>query len=110
MDESVCPTLGPKDLQVGGAGAPACQPVFSRLLTVVAPNRAASGRATAPDPETEYGIEIPADDDFETLAGFLPFRLGEIPRAGATVEFDGRRYTVLEMERNRISRVRIEKM
>jgi len=26
------------------------------------------------------------------------------------VEYDGRRYTVLEMERNRIARVRIEKM
>jgi CBS domain containing-hemolysin-like protein len=62
------------------------------------------------DLETEYGIEIPADGDFETLAGFLLFRLGEIPRAGAAVEFGGRRYTVLEMDRNRIARVRIEKM
>ena len=35
------------------------------------------------DLESEYGIEIPADAGFETLAGFLLFRLGEIPRAGA---------------------------
>lgn len=62
------------------------------------------------DLDTEHGIEIPADGGFETLAGFLLFRFGEIPRAGATVEFDGRRYTVLEMERNRIARVRIEKL
>ncbi len=34
------------------------------------------------DLETEFGIEIPADAGFETLAGFLLFRLGEIPRAG----------------------------
>ena len=33
--------------------------------------------------ESEYGIEIPADAGFETLAGFLLFRLGEIPHAGA---------------------------
>jgi len=62
------------------------------------------------DLETEYGIEIPADDGFETLAGFLLLRLGEIPKPGATVEFDGRRYTVLEMERNRIAKVRVEKI
>ena len=62
------------------------------------------------DLESEYGIEIPADAGFETLAGFLLFRLGEIPHAGEAVEYQGRRYTVLEMERNRIARVRIEKL
>lgn len=62
------------------------------------------------DLESEYGIEIPTDAGFETLAGFLLFRLGEIPRAGESVEYQGRRYTVLEMERNRIARVRVEKV
>ena len=61
------------------------------------------------DLESEFGIEIPADAGFETLAGFLLFRLGRIPHAGEFVEYDGRRYTVLEMERNRIARVRVEK-
>jgi CBS domain containing-hemolysin-like protein len=62
------------------------------------------------DMESEYGIEIPADGGFETLAGFLLLQRGEIPRVGDTVEYQGRRYTVLEMERNRVARVRIEKM
>jgi putative hemolysin len=62
------------------------------------------------DLETEYGIEIPADAGFETLAGFLLYRMGEIPRVGQQLEYQGRRYTVVEMERNRIARVRIEKM
>ena len=61
------------------------------------------------DLETDFGIEIPGDAGFETLAGFLLYRLGEIPRVGQTVEHEGRRYTVLEMERNRIARVRIER-
>jgi len=38
------------------------------------------------------------------------FRLGAIPRAGDQVEHEGRRYTVLEMDRNRIARVRVEKV
>ena len=62
------------------------------------------------DLESEFGIEIPADAGFETLAGFLLFRLGEIPRQGNSVEYGGRRYTVLEMDRNRIAKVRIEKL
>jgi CBS domain containing-hemolysin-like protein len=62
------------------------------------------------DLESEYGIEIPSDAGFETLAGFLLFKLGEIPRAGRVIDYEGRRYTVLDMERNRIARVRIEKI
>jgi CBS domain containing-hemolysin-like protein len=62
------------------------------------------------DLESEFGIEIPAEAGFETLAGFLLFHHGEIPRVGGTLEYQGRRYTVLEMERNRIARVRVEKL
>ena len=62
------------------------------------------------DLESEFGIEIPADAGFETLAGFLMFKLGEIPRIGQSIVFEGRRYTVLEMERNRVLKVRIEKL
>jgi CBS domain containing-hemolysin-like protein len=60
--------------------------------------------------ENEYGIELPADAGFETVAGFLLYRLGAIPGIGQSVEHDGRRFTVIEMERNRIARVRIEKV
>jgi hypothetical protein len=31
-DESVCPTLTHKDLRMSGAGAFACEPIFSRIL------------------------------------------------------------------------------
>jgi len=62
------------------------------------------------DLESEYGIEIPTEAGFETLAGFLLFRLGRIPQPGESVEYQGRRYTVLEMERNRIARVRLDKL
>ena len=62
------------------------------------------------DLETEFGIEIPADAGFETLAGFLLYRLGEIPRIGQSVEQGGRRYTVLSMDRNRIAQVRVERL
>ena len=60
------------------------------------------------DLETQYKIELPYDAGFETLAGFLLSRLGHIPTSGEEVEFEGRKFTVLQMERNRIFRVRID--
>jgi CBS domain containing-hemolysin-like protein len=60
--------------------------------------------------ESEFGIELPTDAGFETLAGFLMYRMGRIPRIGEAVVHEGRRFTVLEMERNRIVRVRIERL
>lgn len=78
--------------------------------TMEAPDVELEGTTRIRDLESEYGIEIPADAGFETLAGFLLFRLGEIPQTGQSVEYDGRRYSVLEMERNRIARVRVQKL
>ena len=60
------------------------------------------------DLEVRHGIELPYDAGFETLAGFLLSRLGHIPDIGETVEHEGRTYSVVQMERNRIARVRIE--
>jgi putative hemolysin len=62
------------------------------------------------DLEIDYAIEIPDDEGFETLAGFLLYKLGYIPEAGVTVEHEGRRFTVTEMDHKRIARVRIEKL
>jgi putative hemolysin len=81
-----------------------------RLTGAAATTVELDGATRIRDLESEYGIEIDSDGEFETLAGFLLFRHGEIPRAGESVEYAGRRYTVLEMDRNRIARVRIEKI
>jgi putative hemolysin len=68
------------------------------------------GTTRVRDLESEYGIHLPTDAGFETLAGFLLSQLGAIPHHGDRVEYEGRRYTILEMDRNRIARVRIEKL
>jgi CBS domain containing-hemolysin-like protein len=68
------------------------------------------GTANIRDLESQYGIDLPTNAGFETLAGFLLFRLGYIPKAGEAIEYDGRRFTILGMDHNRIERVRIEKL
>jgi CBS domain containing-hemolysin-like protein len=61
------------------------------------------------DLEMQYGIELPAEAGFETLAGFLLSRFGFIPKGGESVNEGGRRYTVAAMDRNRVALVRIDK-
>jgi len=58
----------------------------------------------------DYGISLPRGAGYETLAGFVLDQLGEIPSGGESFVFDGRRYTVAEMDRRRVARVTIEKL
>jgi CBS domain containing-hemolysin-like protein len=60
------------------------------------------------DLETQMQWRLPRDGGVETLAGFVLTRLGHIPKAGESVEFEDRRFTVMEMEGRRISKIRVE--
>jgi CBS domain containing-hemolysin-like protein len=60
------------------------------------------------DLETQMRWILPRDGGVETLAGFLLMRLGHIPRGGESVEFEGRKLTIVEMDGRRIGKVRVE--
>lgn len=60
------------------------------------------------DLDARYGIELPYDAGFETLAGFLLSRLGHIPEAGECIAYGDRTFTVTGMEGNRIGTVLVE--
>ena len=65
------------------------------------------GSTSIRDLASQYEIELPGDAGFETLAGFLLFRLGYIPGPGESVTYGSRTFIVEEMDRNRIARVKI---
>jgi CBS domain containing-hemolysin-like protein len=68
------------------------------------------GSTTIRDLETRYNIVLPSDAGFETLAGFLLFQFGYIPKVKDSVEYGGRRFTITGVDRNRIATVLIEKL
>jgi putative hemolysin len=68
------------------------------------------GSVNLRDLETQMNWRLPRDGGVETLAGFLLTRLGKIPKGGETVEFEGRKLTVAEMNGNRISKVVVENL
>src|ERR1700685_1877345 len=55
-----------------------------------------------------YNIMLPEDPSYETVGGFVLTRLGFIPRGGESFEADGYRFTVMEMDHRRVSRLKIK--
>jgi CBS domain containing-hemolysin-like protein len=66
------------------------------------------GGANLRDLETQMRWNLPRDGGVETIAGFMLTRLGHIPKVGETVDYEGRRLTVAEMEGRRIAKIRVD--
>ena len=60
------------------------------------------------DLSEDYSIPIPEGEDYETLAGFVLSQLQTIPRGGEFFFVKNMKLTVVEIDRQRVSRVKIE--
>lgn len=60
--------------------------------------------------ETHYQIQLPRTRAFETIGGFVVTHLGLIPKGGESFVHDGLRFTVVEMDKRRVARVKIERV
>jgi CBS domain containing-hemolysin-like protein len=65
------------------------------------------GRIRVDELNDAMGLELPEDDDYDTVAGFLFSEMGYIPAAGETHEANAARFTVLSASERRIERVRV---
>lgn len=63
-----------------------------------------SGLALIADVEDETGAEL-ADEDYDTVGGFIMTRLGRIPRVGDRIEVQGYQFRVMAMDGRRVDRV-----
>jgi putative hemolysin len=66
------------------------------------------GTVSAAELRESFQIPIPESEEFQTVAGFMLDRLGSIPKGGEVVPFGDYRLTVVDVEKNRISKVKIE--
>jgi CBS domain containing-hemolysin-like protein len=62
------------------------------------------------DLESQYGVTLPEDPAYATLGGFVLAQLGFIPRGGEGFDYGGYRFTVLEMDRRRVARVKLQRL
>jgi putative hemolysin len=68
------------------------------------------GAVSLRDLETQYEINLPEDPAYATLGGFVLAQLGLIPRGGESFDYGGYRFTVLEMERHRVARIKLQRL
>jgi CBS domain containing-hemolysin-like protein len=75
----------------------------------IGPRRAVvEGDAPVDEVNEALGIEIDEEEDYETIAGYVLFQIGRIPKAGEILDLDGLRITVIEADERRIERLAIE--
>jgi CBS domain containing-hemolysin-like protein len=84
--------------------------VIERPLTLADGAMVFDASLNVRDLETQYGITLREDPAYETVGGFVLSQLGFIPRGGESFDYDGLRYTVVEMDRRRVARVRIQRL
>ncbi len=78
------------------------------ILTTATGALLMDGGVNLRDLETQMDWRLPRDGGVETLAGFLLYRLGHIPKPGESVVHEGRRLTVAVMDGRRIAKIRVE--
>lgn len=82
--------------------------VVERPLTLPDGSMIFDGAIKVRDLQMQYGMEIPDNPAYETVGGYVIDRLGFIPRGGECFESGGYRFTVMEMDHRRVSRVKIK--
>jgi CBS domain containing-hemolysin-like protein len=71
----------------------------------------ALGRAHVDQINALMGFELPEDEDFDTIGGFVFNEFGRVPASGESITWqDSIRVTVLEASRRRVNRVRLERI
>jgi len=66
------------------------------------------GRVHIDDVNDVLDLEIPEDEDYDTLAGFVVSDLGYIPAVDETLEACAAKFTVLDADERKIMRLRVE--
>jgi len=62
------------------------------------------------DLNDKYALDLPEDEDYDTVGGFVFSRLGYVPKAGENFDYESLKFTIASAEPRRVRRVRIQKV
>lgn len=82
---------------------PAIYRVSDRVIEV-------DGRVYVDDVNDELNVEIPEEEDYDTIGGFVFSTMGRIPEAGEQFAYEDLVVTITEAEKTRVNKVRIERL
>jgi CBS domain containing-hemolysin-like protein len=66
-------------------------------------------RTYVDDLNDEFELDLPEDEDYDTVGGFVFSHLGYIPKAGETFDYQNLKFTITSAEARKIKRIRIQK-
>ena len=69
----------------------------------------ADARTYIDDLNDQFELNLPEDEDYETIGGFAFSRLGYIPKTGESFDYKNLQFTIASAEARRIKRIRIQK-
>lgn len=69
-----------------------------------------SGRIEVETMNELYDLDLPENDEYQTLAGYILYNLEKLPQQGESFELDGYRFTVLKQSATKIELVRVERL
>jgi putative hemolysin len=70
----------------------------------------ADARVYIDDLNKDYELDLPDEEDYDTLGGFVFSHLGYIPKAGESFEYSGLKFVISAAEPRRVKRIRIENL
>ena len=70
----------------------------------------ADARTYIDDLNDEFELNLPEDEDYETVGGFVFSRLGYIPKTNESFDYKNLKFTIASAEARRIKRIKIQKV
>jgi putative hemolysin len=70
----------------------------------------ADARTYIDDLNDEFELNLPEDEDYETVGGFVFSRLGYIPKTNESFDYENLKFTIASAEDRKIKRIRIQKI
>jgi len=70
----------------------------------------ADARTYIDDLNDEFELNLPEDEDYDTIGGFVFSRLGYIPKTNESFDYENLKFTIASAEARRIRRIRIQKI
>ena len=70
----------------------------------------ADARTYIDDLNDEFELNLPEDEDYETIGGFVFSRLGYIPKANESFDYKNLKFTIASAEARKIKRIKIQKV
>jgi putative hemolysin len=68
------------------------------------------GRLRVDEVNDLLDLDLPEDENYDTIAGYAIAQLGYIPKSGETLEADGAAITILQADERKISRLRVHRI